>query len=153
MDDYRATLPEPVLPHLKPLDSFLRARQSIEQQQLAKTLESPRYRQLVRSWRNFLDRAPTPASDVVNAERPILEIASERIWKAYRRVAKKGAAITAASPADALHQLRLDCKKLRYLLEFFRSLYDAKTMGKADQLAEGTPGQPGRLQRPPSAAG
>jgi CHAD domain-containing protein len=36
---------------------------------------------------------------------------------------KKGGAIGPESPAEALHGLRIDCKKLRYLLEFFRSLY------------------------------
>ena len=44
-------------------------------------------------------------------------------------MAKRGAAITAARPADApppgdMHALRKRGKELRYLLEFFGSLYD-----------------------------
>ena len=33
------------------------------------------------------------------------------------------------SPDEALHRLRIDAKKLRYLLEFFRALYPPKEIG------------------------
>ena len=62
---------------------------------------------------------------------PIGEVGSERIWKVYRRVIKNGLAIHDETPATALHELRIECKKLRYLMEFFRSLYDD---GKIDRL-------------------
>ena len=35
----------------------------------------------------------------------------------------EGGAITEASPAEDLHRLRKSCKTLRYLIEFFASLY------------------------------
>jgi len=38
-------------------------------------------------------------------------------------VLEEGEAITDLSPAEALHDLRKSCKKLRYLMEFFQSLY------------------------------
>jgi CHAD domain-containing protein len=38
-------------------------------------------------------------------------------------VLQEGDAITVASPPEALHDLRKSCKKLRYLMEFFQSLY------------------------------
>jgi len=48
---------------------------------------------------------------------------------------KKGRAIRDDSPAAALHALRIDCKKLRYLLEFFRGLYPReKVEGLVDAL-------------------
>jgi CHAD domain-containing protein len=52
-----------------------------------------------------------------------MEVASERIWRTYRKTLKEGNAITVESPAEALHDLRKTCKKLRYLMEFFQSLY------------------------------
>jgi CHAD domain-containing protein len=55
--------------------------------------------------------------------RPIAELADSRIRKVFKRVRKEGAAIYEDSPAEALHELRKDCKKLRYLIEFFQSLY------------------------------
>ena len=36
---------------------------------------------------------------------------------------KEGHAINEHSPAEALHDLRKSCKKLRYLMEFFQNLY------------------------------
>ena len=39
---------------------------------------------------------------------------------------KEGEAIDDDSPARALHDLRITCKKLRYLLEFCQSLYPPK---------------------------
>jgi CHAD domain-containing protein len=45
-------------------------------------------------------------------------------------VIKKGRAIKKSSPPAKLHRLRIECKKLRYLLEFFSSLYDQKEIGR-----------------------
>jgi CHAD domain-containing protein len=41
----------------------------------------------------------------------------------YRRVRKEGKSINHDSHPEALHDLRKSCKKLRYLMEFFQSLY------------------------------
>jgi len=41
-------------------------------------------------------------------------------------VMKEGRAINRDSPAEALHELRKSCKKLRYLMEFFQSLYPGR---------------------------
>ena len=43
--------------------------------------------------------------------------------KSYKRVLKEGNAITEESHDESLHDLRKSCKKLRYLMEFFQSLY------------------------------
>ena len=57
---------------------------------------------------------------------PIAEVAGERIAKVYRQMVKMGSAIDDGSPAEALHELRKKGKELRYLLEFFSSLYPAR---------------------------
>lgn len=121
IDDYASALPPEIRPDLGPLRDFLKHRQIHEQQRLVEHLDSGRYRELIQTWPAFLGE--TPRSGAVNAGRPIRRVASERIWKAWRRVWKKGRVITPATPAQALHRLRIDCKKLRYLLEFFRGLY------------------------------
>jgi CHAD domain-containing protein len=46
----------------------------------------------------------------------------------FRRVLKEGRAIGDDSPHEALHELRKSCKKLRYLIEFFQSLYPEKEL-------------------------
>ncbi|MCF7994119.1 MAG: CHAD domain-containing protein [Chromatiaceae bacterium] len=54
---------------------------------------------------------------------PIKQVADQRIRKMLKRVRAEGRAITEDSPPEALHELRKSCKKLRYLMEFFQSLY------------------------------
>ena len=122
--NYEAALPESVRDDLRPLHRFLVAEQRREQRRLARTLASPRYRQLLGGWRAFL--ADPANANATNAGRPVIEVASERIWKVYRRIVKRGRkAVEHQSPAEEIHDLRIECKKLRYLLEFFRSLYDS----------------------------
>ena len=40
-------------------------------------------------------------------------------------------AITDETPSEALHELRKNCKKLRYLIEFYRSIYSEKDVKPA----------------------
>ncbi len=55
--------------------------------------------------------------------RPIKQVADQRIRKMLKRVRAEGRAVNEDSPPEDLHELRKSCKKLRYLLEFFQSLY------------------------------
>jgi CHAD domain-containing protein len=123
---YRERLPERFRVDLEPLHRFLQAHQSSEQRALANKLGSPHFRKILKEWRSFLEQ-PVPAQPTApNAARPIQELADERIYKAFKRVLKEGAAIGPESPAEQMHELRKSCKKLRYLMEFFASLYPAK---------------------------
>lgn len=58
-----------------------------------------------------------------NAAVPIGDLADARISHVARRVIRDGRRIRTETPAEALHDLRKRCKELRYLLEFFSSLY------------------------------
>jgi CHAD domain-containing protein len=125
-DNYRNSLPAPLQPHLEPMREFLADHYDATQKKLARALGSAKFKSLLKSWRAFLE-APVPErSTVPNAMRPTKEVADACIWRMYRRVRKEGRAITAHSPVEELHELRKSCKKLRYLLEFFRSLYPKK---------------------------
>ncbi len=71
-------------------------------------------------------------SDVENlrpgpgAERGAYSYACTLIWKRYRKVCKLARRITPKTPDRDVHKLRIDCKKLRYLMEFFAPLFDKK---------------------------
>ncbi len=45
------------------------------------------------------------------------------IWKRYRKICKIGAGISSEMPDAEVHALRIHCKKLRYLMEFFGQLF------------------------------
>lgn len=112
---------------LLPMKIFLERHKKLEHVLLVRALDSTRYKRLISSWGSFLSDSP---SEGKTADEPIRKLASERIWKVYRRIAKQANNIKRDPDSDALHRLRLECKKLRYLLEFFRSLYDTKEMKK-----------------------
>jgi CHAD domain-containing protein len=63
-----------------------------------------------------------------NAAAPIAAVAGERIAKVLRRMLRDGARIDAASPPEALHDLRKRGKELRYLLELFGSVFPDKAV-------------------------
>ena len=122
-DSYLASLPPRLRPHLEHLRSFLLSHYAEEQRRLADTLGSDRFADLMRDWRAFLE-APVPDHPgPVNAARPVKAVADARIWRLVKRVRREGRAIRAESPSQDLHELRKTCKKLRYLMEFFQSLY------------------------------
>jgi CHAD domain-containing protein len=129
-DDYKKQVPEHLQTALEPLHDFLRQQQTLEQTALAKALHSARYQRLTGSWRQFLEN-PVPARPTVaNAPKPIIAVANERTWKMYQRVIDEGEAIKDDSPPEELHELRKSCKKLRYLMEFFNSLYPEHDISK-----------------------
>jgi CHAD domain-containing protein len=76
----------------------------------------------------FVLSDPLAESTAPNGSSPVGEMARMVIFKRYRRIIKKGRRITDATPDEALHNLRIDCKKLRYLLEFFTSLFPRDQM-------------------------
>lgn len=122
-DSYRQSLPRQ---HRQPLDAlhgFLEKHQRMEQQQLAASLQSPRFRQLLRDWRTFLQQPVPVRSPLENAMQAVKVTADVHIWKAYKKVMKRGSAITHRCPDEKLHRLRISCKKLRYLMDFFQCLY------------------------------
>jgi CHAD domain-containing protein len=90
---------------------------------LAKKLKSDKYSQGMAAWGQFLreESARYPAEP--GARLTIKQLADLRIWKVYKRVGREGDAITIHSAPEELHELRKTCKKLRYLMEFFDSLY------------------------------
>lgn len=133
MPSYRAKLPPAARSDLDPLEVFLGEHQRIEQAKLARELSGRRYRDLVTSWERFLDDPVPTETPLSAATRPVIEVGSNRIWKAYRRVIRKGKAIGSDTPAEQLHELRIEAKKLRYLIEFFRSLYEPEAMQRLIQ--------------------
>lgn len=124
-DKYRHMLPEQLQPGLDPLFDSLQRERKRELKQLQQALESERYHNLIGSWQTFLQKGERKGK---NADRPAADLARKFIRKQHRKVMEKGAQIDAASPDSDLHSLRIDCKRLRYLLEFFTSLFPKNEM-------------------------
>lgn len=123
---YRNSLPHALRNNLEPFHDFLISHQRQEQKSLRRKLSAPHFRRLIKDWRDYLTSDLPTAPEAPNALRRIEDLAHERVWKMFRRVLKEGRAITSVTPNAALHELRKSCKKLRYLVEFFSSLYPSE---------------------------
>lgn len=122
-DGYRRSLPATIRSDLDPFHDFLQLQHKKAHALLKRKLNSKQFRELIKAWRDWLERPVPETSLPANAGRPVAELANQRIFKIYKRVIKQGMAIEPDSPAELLHDLRKDCKKLRYLMEYFQSLY------------------------------
>ncbi len=103
---------------LAPFHDHLAVQRGIECRRLARGLRSARFARLSSDWRAALSGLD-PASGG-----PAMDLATARLRRAHRRVLRQGLVISPDSPAERLHDLRKRCKELRYLLEFFASLFD-----------------------------
>ncbi|MEZ5587567.1 MAG: CHAD domain-containing protein [Sedimenticolaceae bacterium] len=120
---YRASLPVAMANDLDILAVHLRAAQRVAQQKLKRELGSVQMRTLLDDWHAVLDADEPPGEPGWFADLPVERVAGRRIWRMYRKVLKDGRAVVSGGHAEDMHALRKDCKKLRYLIEFFRGLY------------------------------
>ena len=105
------------------LKEFLEEKQRLERGRLQTALQSVRFQRLVEGWSRVLDTGAEEKPGPPLASQTTIDVAGRRILKAYRRMWKRGTQSGADPPAVLLHRLRIDGKKLRYLLEFFSELY------------------------------
>jgi CHAD domain-containing protein len=137
---------------LEPFRGYLEQRRRREFRALSRGLRSARFTGLISEWRATLSAikrkygaaaAGPTARSVPAGKAPAGTaglLAAERTRAAFAKVARRGAAITPDSPAEALHDLRKRCKELRYALEFFAPLHDpaasAKVVGDLKRLQD-----------------
>jgi CHAD domain-containing protein len=103
---------------LDPVRTLLVEQRSTALRAMKAALRSAEHRRRWTAWRLFL------ATDTVgrvgpDAERPIGKVAIRRVRALHARIVRDGGALTAESPAEALHEIRKQGKELRYVLELF----------------------------------
>ncbi len=120
---YQAMLPDFMQADMAPLFAYLRRKRKKALRTAVSALRSPTYQQIMADWETFLH---TPDDEA--AAPPILPLAQQRIYKRYRRIIKQGQKILISGEEAEMHALRIECKKLRYLLEFFITLFPPEEM-------------------------
>lgn len=126
---YRAMLPEQLRSGLEPLFQSMAAERKGEFNKLVKALDDTPYQETISSWGIFLNQAEESGREgAKNSHKPVLALAQKFIFKKHKQVINFGGEIDDAAPDVELHRLRIECKKLRYLLEFFASLFPEKEM-------------------------
>ena len=94
--------------------------------ELAGVLRSERAAQLMADWRRWLAEPLGNETLPRRADQPLGRTVAKRIARAHKTLIDGGRLIGPDTPADDVHSLRKDAKKLRYLFECFGSLLPDK---------------------------
>lgn len=125
-----ALVPAPLQPGLQRMFALFEAERGVVQARLARELGAKsHHKEMTALFKLFNGRRLLrhgPAAD-----RPAQDLARQLIWKRYRQITRSGANLTEATPDAAVHALRIHCKKLRYLLEFFAPAFPDPRFGAA----------------------
>ncbi|MGI9534276.1 MAG: CHAD domain-containing protein [Thermodesulfobacteriota bacterium] len=127
-DRYKKMLPLDLHPGLEPVFNILESERIKEQKKITEYLNSDSYKNIINSWENLLLNREYETVKSHNSDTPVIEIAKIFILKKYKKIIKTGNKIDEKTPDTDLHSLRIECKKLRYLLEFFTSLFPQDEM-------------------------
>lgn len=102
--------------------SLIRSRRTDEQAHLAIHLKTGHYKKEIKALAKLFSKKhklkPGPDSS-----RTSYDLACELIQKRYRKICRLATAINVTNPDQEIHQLRIECKKLRYLMEFFDPVF------------------------------
>lgn len=129
-DHFGSLLPAPLREPLGLFFDDLQHAHAQELRALSRHLRTRQHAELLHTWESFLTE-PCQASgeDTPNAALPTSTVAVGTIRKAWKKVIRHGRTIGPEASDEDLHSLRIDCKKLRYLLEFFSSIFPKETIG------------------------
>ncbi len=98
---------------------------------MQKGLQSSRFVDLMANWHEFLLEFPGDVHRPVS-KKACGKVAHKTIGKCYRNLVHYASLVMDGEDQDqdsSMHELRIQGKKFRYLVEFFRSLFPEDTMG------------------------
>ncbi|MBF8268547.1 MAG: CHAD protein [Gammaproteobacteria bacterium] len=118
-----AMLPVTMRNDLEPLRVALAEQRDRVHTRLVQLFDSEKFRGFASESRAYLTAGLRDHFQTATGSRPALVIANQVIWRVYQKMLKQGDLVSRSGDREALHELRKTAKKLRYLLETFRSLY------------------------------
>lgn len=121
-DAFYALVPDSLHVGLDRMFALFAEQRATEQQALARHLRSAAYRKEIAALCKLFDKRRKLVRGG-KADRPAYDFACRLIWKRYRKICTIAEAIDAETPDHEVHELRIHCKKLRYLMEFFAPLF------------------------------
>lgn len=120
--EYSDMLPDQLLPGLEIFFEKLEQTRRQEVRKMRRALTSESVERLLEDWEEFHTAAPDGSWR--GSEKACKKVAKKVIGKRFQRILHDGGLITKETEDEALHDLRIQGKKLRYLVEFFRSFFD-----------------------------
>ncbi len=121
-EQYRKMLPPRLHKGLNLFFTNLREFRKTKFHELNQAFQSDRYRSILRRWEQYAENGlhDTTGIDTVP---PVYDLVTEKIENQFKKVEKKMKKAAKVRSDEAFHSVRIECKRLRYLLELFSSLY------------------------------
>lgn len=135
-DAYQANLPPDSPLTLEPLLVRWHGRREVARRTLIEYLDAPAYRRFVDAFRSFLLTPGSHAKPIPEGEpvaHQVRHVVPRLVMTCYEQV-RAYEPILATAPITTYHQLRVDCKRLRYALEFFQKLLGQEAPGIIKQV-------------------
>ncbi len=123
---YGEELGNPAATQLAPLLFEVERQRAEQHAALRSALTSARLLRALAIWRRLTEPRRHPPN-APEAQQAGGEFGAARVQRAYRRLRRHARRLGPEAPAEGLHRLRIDAKKLRYLLEFFASLWGRRS--------------------------
>lgn len=123
-DLYRNMLPDNLWVGLTQIYTRMKRRRTAALKKVVHSLSGDAYLEQISHLMLTLQQPPELTAK--QSEVGIKTLASKKILAQYQRICTDGRAIATDTPDQAIHDLRVECKKLRYLLELFAELFPAE---------------------------
>jgi CHAD domain-containing protein len=123
-DSYRAMLPAGFEYGLDELFGLVERQRQQEKDKVAKYLASKEFRAEMAACAAELSRPS--AYETAMAAKPIIKSVHKMLLGRYHKMLASSAGIDSESEDEDIHQMRIEFKKLRYLIEFFAELLPKK---------------------------
>ena len=120
-DKYQSMLPPDLQNGLKIFFRDIHKGRDEEQKRVKDYLESSSFETDSDKWEKFI--AHYNRNDSALSQQPILDTVKPLIFNQYNKIIQLKMKDKIDNPVIKLHRLRIECKRLRYLLEFFSSLF------------------------------
>jgi CHAD domain-containing protein len=115
-------------PGLEALFEYFAKEREKELKRVIKNLKNKKYRNRIKTLETFFSDPASPAAGP-DGPQPSQQYAAAIILKRYNQVCRIANSIDENTEDRIVHKLRISCKKLRYLMEFFTPLFPEKEMG------------------------
>ncbi|WP_457593537.1 CHAD domain-containing protein [Hydrogenimonas sp.] len=134
MEHYRKMLPKKLHPGIDRLERYLKSKEKAERERVDRFLAGKEFAQELEALMRFAQDDSLQGLGE-EAQRPVILPIKKALRLRYAKILKKGKRIDEHSPAGDYHAVRIEVKKLRYLMEFFSSILDSEAYNEmAGQL-------------------
>ncbi len=116
---FNESLPAAAAAAARPYEEHLRDTTIAAYMNLAEVFAGERYTQLLARMQELVSAGPSAATKERLGDLSVSDAADSDVHPAAKKMLKRGARIAAGSPDRLWHKLRIQAKRMRYLVDFF----------------------------------